>query len=202
MALVDIQGAQLVLTALFCGTASVLLAVALIRMWDRRGPGAGQGRGGRSAALDGQVQPVVFLFRGNALVDATPPARALLDRVAVPDDDWLRLMQWVGPRFGHAAEQLSQLSHLGQVELLGQQGQGSATLRLLAEDLGDHLWRVTITDPQSQHCGTVVDSMSLQAMEEELHLLRGALDQTPMLVWRLDQPTVGDGSMPLRLCVS
>ncbi|WP_108500809.1 PAS-domain containing protein [Paracoccus indicus] len=189
MVLVDMQGAQLVLTALFCGTASVLLAVALIRMWDRRGPGLGQGqgRGGKSAALDGQVQPVVFLFRGNALVDATPPARALLDRVAVPDDDWLRLMQWVGPRFGHAAEQLSQLSHLGQVELLGQQGQGSATLRLLAEDLGDHLWRVTITDPQSQHCGTVVDSMSLQAMEEELHLLRGALDQTPMLVWRLDQ---------------
>ncbi|WP_378947675.1 PAS-domain containing protein [Paracoccus sp. R86501] len=187
MVLVDIQGAQLVLTALFCGTVSVLLAVALIRLWDRRGPKPGQGRGGRATALDGQVQPVVFLFRGNALVDATPPARALLDRVAVPDDDWLRLMQWVGPRFGHAAEQLSQLSHLGQIELLGQQGHGSATLRLLAEDLGDHLWRVTITDPQSQHCGTVVDSMSLQAMEEELHLLRGALDQTPMLVWRLDQ---------------
>ena len=188
MVFVDMQGTQLVLTALFCGTASVLLAVGLIRLWDRYRPGPGQGRSSRTAAaLDGQVQPVVFLFRHNTLVDATPPARALLDRVAVPDDDWLRLMQWVGPRFGHAAEQLAQLPHQGRVELLGQHGHGSATLRLLAEDLGDHMWRVTITDPQSQHCGTVVDSMSLQALEEELDLLRGALDQTPMLVWRLDQ---------------
>ncbi|MDN5567305.1 MAG: PAS-domain containing protein [Paracoccus sp. (in: a-proteobacteria)] len=179
------QGAQLVLTSVLCGTVSVLLAVGLIRMWDyhSRGPG----RVARSAApMDGQVQPIVFLFRQNRLIDATAPARALLDRVAVPDDDWLRLMQWVGPRFSDAADRLSDLPTLGRIELLGRQGQGSAALRLLAEDLDDGLWRVTVTDPDAQHCGTVIDSMSLQAMEEELHLLRGALDQTPMLVWRLD----------------
>jgi PAS domain-containing protein len=181
----DMQGAQLVLTAVSCGTVSVLLAVGIIRMWDRRRQG--QGRVARSAApMDGQVQPVVFLFRQGRLIDATSPARALLDRVAIPDDDWLRLMQWIGPRFDNAAERLSQLAQLGRVEMLGRQGQGSAALRLLAEDLGNGLWRVTVTDPEAQHCGTVIDSMSLQAMEEELHLLRGALDQTPMLVWRLD----------------
>lgn len=182
---VDMQGAQLVLTAVLCGTVSVLLAVGLIRLWDRHK--RGQGRVARSATpMDGQVQPVVFLFRQNLLIDATAPARALLDRVAVPDDDWLRLMQWVGPRFADAPDRLSHLPRLGRVELLGRQGQSSAALRLLAEDLGDGLWRVTVTDPDAQHCGTVIDSMSLQAMEEELELLRGALDQTPMLVWRLD----------------
>ncbi|MFD2813835.1 hypothetical protein ACFSYD_03615 [Paracoccus aerius] len=48
------------------------------------------------------------------------------------------------------------------------------------------LLRITITDPQAEYAGIVVDSMSQQAMEEELDLLRRSLDQTPMLVWRQD----------------
>lgn len=172
--------------AVLCGTASVLLAVAVIRVWDRRQPG--QGRAARAGhALDGKVQPMVFLFRAARLVDATAPARALLDRMGAPDDDWLRLMRWIGPRFPDAPDRLSMLPRLGRIELVGQQGRGSATLRLVAEDLGDRLWRVSVTDPGAEHAGIVVDSMSLQAMEEELDLLRGALDQTPMLVWRLDE---------------
>ncbi|WP_282029049.1 PAS-domain containing protein [Paracoccus marcusii] len=182
----DIQGAGLVAMAVLCGTASVLLAVAVIRVWDRRQPG--QGRAARAGhALDGNVQPMVFLFRAARLVDATAPARALLDRMGAPDDDWLRLMRWIGPRFPDAPDRLSMLPRLGRIELVGQQGRGSATLRLVAEDLGDRLWRVSVTDPGAEHAGIVVDSMSLQAMEEELDLLRGALDQTPMLVWRLDE---------------
>ena len=71
--------------------------------------------------------------------------------------------------------------------MTGAEGRGSATLRLVAEDLGDRMWRLTVTDPQAEHAGIVVDSMSLHAMEEELDLLRRALDQTPMLVWRQDE---------------
>ncbi|MBM3603995.1 MAG: PAS domain-containing protein [Alphaproteobacteria bacterium] len=120
------------------------------------------------------------------VADATPPARALLDRVGGAESDWLRLMHWVGPRFPEAPDRLAQLHRLGRIELVGQQGHGTAVLRLVAEDLGDRLMRITISDPGAEHAGIVVDAMSLQAMEEELHLLRGALDQTPMLVWRLD----------------
>ncbi len=171
--------------AVLCGTASVLLAVAAIRFWDRRQ--TGQGRAVRAGhAMDGKVQPMVFLFRAGRLIDATPPARALLDRMGGPEDDWLRLMRWIGPRFPDAPERLDMLPRIGRIELVGQQGQGSATLRLVAEDLGDRLWRLSVTDPGAEHAGIVVDSMSLQAMEEELDLLRGALDETPMLVWRLD----------------
>lgn len=183
--MVDIQGAGLVAIAVLCGTVSVLLAVAVIRFWDRRQAGMA-GRPGSAHALDGRVQPMIFLFRAARLVDATPPAQALLDRIGAPDDDWMRLMRWIGPRFPDAPDRLAQLSRLGRVELVGHDGQGSATLRLVAEDLGDRLWRLSLTDPGAEHAGIVVDSMSLQAMEEELHLLRGALDQTPMLVWRLD----------------
>ncbi|TGN67223.1 PAS domain-containing protein [Paracoccus liaowanqingii] len=182
---VDIQGAALIVTAVLCGTLSVLLAVVAIRLWDRAGIRIGASRNA-ARALEGQVEPIVFLFRGTGLIDATPPARALLDRIGGPEDDWTRLMRWIGPRFPDAPDRLAQLSSRARVEILGHEGQGSATLRLLAEDLGDGIWRLTVTDPGADHAGIVVDSMSLQAMEEELHLLRGALDQTPMLVWRLD----------------
>ncbi|TJZ92343.1 PAS domain-containing protein [Paracoccus gahaiensis] len=144
--------------------------------------------GGRGAApaLEGQVEPIIFLFRGTVLIDATPPARALLDRIGGSQDDWTRLMRWIGPRFPEAPDRLAQLSRRARVEVLGREGQGSATLRLVAQDLTDGIWRLTVSDPAADHAGIVIDSMSLQAMEEELHLLRGALDQTPMLVWRLD----------------
>ena len=46
--------------------------------------------------------------------------------------------------------------------------------------------RCLFVAPESADAGIVVDSMSQQAMEEELDLLRKSLDQTPMLVWRQD----------------
>lgn len=180
----DIHGAFFLLVTMVCGTLSVVLAVGVIRTWDARR--AGRGRPVSANALEGRIQPTVFLFRKGRVVDATPPARALLERIGGSGDDWPRLMKWIGPRFPDALDRMSHLARLGRVELTGEQGHGSAALRLVAEDLGDELWRLTVTDPAAEHSGVVVDAMSLQAMEEELHLLRGALDQTPMLVWRLD----------------
>nr|WP_318272782.1 PAS-domain containing protein [Paracoccus saliphilus] len=180
----NIHGAVFLVVTVLCGTLSVLLAVGLIRLWDGRR--AGRGRPASADALEGRIQPTVFLFRDERVVDATPPARTLLERIGGSGDDWPRLMKWIGPRFPDVLDRMPQLARIGRIELTGEQGHGSAALRLVAEDLGDQLWRLTITDPAAEHSGIVVDAMSLQAMEEELHLLRGALDQTPMLVWRLD----------------
>ncbi|MGR3556400.1 MAG: PAS-domain containing protein [Paracoccus sp. (in: a-proteobacteria)] len=181
---VAFEGYWLVLTAVAAGTISVLLAIAAIRFWDRLAAGSGR-RSGRDH-LEGALKPTILLFRGGALVDATAPARTLLDRVNGPDDDWTRLRQWAGPRFPDGIARLDRLDELGRVEMLGGNGAGSAALRLTAERIEDAMVRVTIVDPQAEHAGIVVDSMSQQAMEEELDLLRKSLDQTPMLVWRQD----------------
>ncbi|WP_348524673.1 PAS domain-containing protein [Paracoccus marinaquae] len=170
--------------SVLAGTVSVLLAVAVLRLLDRRPTGSA--RPGRGDLLEPRLQPMVFLFRDRRLVDATQPARTLLGRIPAPTDEWDRLLQWIGPRFHDAPARLDQISRLGRIELLGNQGTGSATLRLLAEDLGGGILRLTITDPEAEQAGLVVDSMSQQAMEDELDLLRRALDQTPMLVWRQD----------------
>ena len=178
-----LHGIGLVLLAVVTGTLSVLLAMALIRWWD-----AGRGTRGMQLpqGLDSSLKPMVLLYRDQRLVDATAPARALLDRLSVPEDEWARLLQWIGPRFPEAMEGLARIDRSGRFECLGQSGTGSATLRLLVEQVDSGLLRITITDPQAEYAGIVVDSMSQQAMEEELDLLRRSLDQTPMLVWRQD----------------
>lgn len=177
----------LIVTAVLTGAASVMVATAVIRWWDR-GPGRFRPRPCRG--LESGLRPMMMLFRDGVLVDATPPARALLDRFSAPDSDWTRLLHWIGPRFPDAIEALSRIDRLGRFESLGHHdgagGSGSAALRLLVEQIGQGLLRITITDPQAEYAGIVVDSMSQQAMEEELDLLRRSLDQTPMLVWRQD----------------
>lgn len=179
-----LHGIGLVLLAVLAGSLSVLLAMALVRWWDAAGRGQ---RGARlPQGLDGSLKPMVLLYRNQRLVDATPPARALLDRISAPEDEWARLLQWIGPHFPDAIEGLARIDRLGRFECLGQTGTGSATLRLQVEQVDPGLLRITITDPQAEYAGIVVDSMSQQAMEEELDLLRRSLDQTPMLVWRQD----------------
>lgn len=171
--------------AMAAGTVSVLAALAGLRLWDhwRKGRLHSLGRD----RLEPRLQPMVFLFRDRVLLDATGPARTLLSRIDTPAEDWDRLIQWAGPRFDAVADLPVQIARRGRVELSGNSGTGSAAMRLLAEAVGPDLLRITITDPQAEHAGIVVDSMSQQAMEEELDLLRRALDQTPMLVWRQDE---------------
>lgn len=177
-------GLQVVITALAAGSLSVVLAVMLLRLWDRGRDRSARHR--KSSLLDHQLQPMVFLFRDKILVDATPPARMLLDRIGAPESEWQKLQCWIGAHFEDAPDRLAQLSRVGRIELTGDLGLGASALQLLAEDLGENLIRITLTDPQAEHAGIVVDSMSQQAMEEELDLLRRALDETPMLVWRQD----------------
>lgn len=180
-----LQGIGLVLTAVSTGTASVVLAMLALRWWDR---GPGRGRPRLPQGLESSLRPTLMLFRDGRLVDATPPARALLDRFSAVEGDWARLLQWIGPRFPEAVAALDGISRLGRIEAAGGAGTGSAStaLRLVVEQIEPGLLRVSITDPQADHAGILVDCFSQQAMEEELDLLRRSLDQTPMLVWRQD----------------
>lgn len=177
------QGLYVALVSLLAGTVSVLLALALIRRWDRRGNRIA----GTGMAADGceGLQPTVFLFQDRQLLDATTPARLLLDRIGAPEGEWSRLLRWIGPRFPQL-DLPARLASESRVEISAQTGHGPARLSLIAEDLDQGLIRIAITDPGTSHAGILVDSMSQQAMEEELDLLRRALDQTPMLVWRQD----------------
>lgn len=136
-------------------------------------------------ALDRKIEPIVFLFRHEGLIDATPPANSLM--AALPgNNDWHRLIAWLAMRLPDAGPALLNLGQDGRVELTGGDEAGSARLRVLAEDLGNGLVRVTLADPSAENAGIVVDSLSLAAMEQELEILRSTMDHSPMLAWRQD----------------
>jgi PAS domain-containing protein len=129
----------------------------------------------------------VFLFRDHRLIDATPPARTLLS--ALPGEpEWQALMAWLGMRLPGAAAQLGDLDRGARLELAGagDPALGVGGLRLLAEDLGQGVVRLTLADPAAENAGILVDSLSLSAMEHELEILRSTMDHSPMLAWRQD----------------
>ena len=165
---------------------AVLAVAAAILLIGRLSPDGQGGRRQETGALtDQQIEPLAFLFRDGVLVDATTPARALLD-VLPGDGEWQRLLAWIAMRMPESgAGLIRELQETGRAELVSQSG--SARLRALFEDLGDGLVRVALTDPASEHSGVMVDSLTLAAMEEEIEMLRSTVDGSPMLAWREDR---------------
>lgn len=171
------MAAQL-LIAFAAAAVAVLLVLMLVPLLERRRAAPAAAR-----ALDLAIEPIVFLFYGDALVDATTPARALL--AALPGEgDWRRLQAWLGMRLPEFAAALPELGGAMRLEMAGP---GPAlALRARAEQLGGGFLRLTLTDPTAENAGTVVDSLSLAAMEQELEILRSTMDHSPMLAWRQD----------------
>ena len=171
--------AMLFLIAFAAASVAVLLALLLIRLLDRRLAAAAP-----APALERGIEPIAFLFRGQTLVDATAPARALLDNLP-GDGEWQRLTTWLSMRLPEFGALLPDLGGAARIEMT-EPGEGSR-LRLLAEDLGDRLMRLTLADPSAENAGILVDSLSLGAMEQELEILRSTMDHSPMLAWRQDR---------------
>jgi PAS domain-containing protein len=132
--------------------------------------------------LGWQVEPSVFLFEDHDLVDATAPARALLQGVSQHDSDWDRLMAYVTPRIPDFGSAIAALSDRGEIAL---SSSSDPHFSLHAENLGT-VSRLTLRDTSTEGQGVVVDGLSLRAQEQELESLREILGAVPMPIWRLD----------------
>ncbi|HRM73312.1 MAG TPA: PAS-domain containing protein [Paracoccus sp. (in: a-proteobacteria)] len=165
--------------AFSAAVAAVILALIAIWVIDRR-----RGWVASTASLARGIEPIAFLFHDRVLIDATAPARALLHTLP-GDGDWQRLSAWLSMRLPESAPLLADPGSVPRLELTETAGGGN--LRLLAEDLGEGVLRITLTDPDAENAGIVVDSLSFAAMEHELEILRSTMDHSPMLAWRQDR---------------
>ncbi len=130
------------------------------------------------------LEPVVFLFDNEFLVDATQPARALLEAVPVGDSEWARLSAFLAPRFDNFAASLRELAERSRIEIESRpRNKGEAPLRLIAEDVGG-LARLTLIDPEAEGRGVLVDGLSQRALEDEVEQMRSLADHAPVLAWR------------------
>ena len=165
-----------ILLAVAGGAVAVFAAMMAIRWSERRAKPA-------LLAAD-LVEPCIFLYRGDRLVDATPPARSIL--AGCSGTGLAAFKSWLAQRF----DDLGKLDRIwesgGTIALNGHNGTGSSQMRLLAEETADGSLRLTLVRPDSEASGIVVDSLSQQAMEEELALLRGIVESAPMLILRRD----------------
>ncbi|SOC08041.1 PAS domain-containing protein [Rhodobacter sp. JA431] len=140
----------------------------------------------KSSSVHPVLEQTVFLFDDRDLVDATPPARLLLDAAPMAADDWTRLCAFISPRFEGFAERMAQLSERGKIEIRAKLEEGrTLPLQLVAEDVNG-LARITLIDPEAEGRGVLVDGLSQRALEDELDHMRQTLDRAPVLIWRED----------------
>jgi PAS domain-containing protein len=122
-----------------------------------------------------------FLFDGEALIDATPSARALLPHSPMRSGTpWEQLMAWLQPRFPGHAEALARLPTEGRVALTGDPQ--AADCLLLDAELRGGITRIRIHDG-ADGAGDV-DPLAARATQEELQTLRATVAEAPLPVWR------------------
>lgn len=127
------------------------------------------------------LEPVVFLFDDEHLIDASSPARGLLESIPEGASDWARLTGYLSPRFEGFAEKLDTLKTVGRVNMAADMN--NADLRLCAEDVGG-LVRLTLNDRNAEGGGALVDGLSLRALEDEVEHARKIFDFMPVMSWR------------------
>lgn len=169
----------IVLVAMIVGVLSVIAGVALVRLWDRHQKKSVDHRHSRRG-------DVVFLFDNNKVTDITPSAAQLLAGVVTPQDEWHRLMSWVGPHFPEAVEKINNLGEHERISLTGESRSGAEKFHLLVENLGKRMVRIVLSAKEDVGSPRSTDGASKLVVEEELQLLREAAEKTPALVWRED----------------
>ncbi|AOZ67960.1 hypothetical protein LPB142_00350 [Rhodobacter xanthinilyticus] len=175
-----IQWMQAVLIVL-TSVGSALLALAVIAIT------TGRQREARALASSHPVlEQTIFLFDDQELIDATAPARALLEAAPMALSDWARLSAFIAPRFENFETAIASLAEKGHLELSARPAEGQGQLRLIADDVNG-LARITLIDPEAEGRGILVDGLSQRALEDELDTLRHTLDRLPALVWREDE---------------
>lgn len=129
---------------------------------------------------------VVFLFDGDALIDSTPSARALLAASPMKGAAWERLMAFLGVRFENLEVHLLRLVNDGVIELPSIVNIRPLILKM--ESIAG-LTRLTLIDALNEN-HVSGDPIAHRAMLEELSMLRDTVTSAPMLLWR--ENTKGD----------
>lgn len=124
----------------------------------------------------------VFLFDGEALIDSSPAARALLAASPIRGGHWPRLLAFLSDRFPDIDAQLSQLPETGAISMVSTAKRGQHLL-VQADCIGG-LTRIVLSDPDAEKPTTATDPLAHRAMSEELGVLRDVVANAPALFWQ------------------
>ncbi|MCL4067746.1 PAS-domain containing protein [Pseudomonas sp. GX19020] len=161
----------LVITAALIALACLLVMAAV------------QSRSPAAASVFASVLPeTVFIFDGEALVDATPPARALMATGIESGGPWFRALSRLEPMFPGLWTRLEGLQREGRFVLCSREDV-SPPLVLRAEYLGG-LTRLTLVDGEGEAARPGSDGLAELALRDELAGLHDTLSRAPLPIWR------------------
>ena len=170
---VDWMQGFIAILAAFAAAALGTLTVILLERRSKARP---------ASIFSEQPTATVFLFDGEALVDSTPSAKALLNASQTLGGAWVKLLAYLGRYFPDLETQITRLQTEGALTLASVPGEGRPMI--LQADMQGGLTRLVLVDPDSDDAAPGQDLMVLRAMSEELDFLRQTVTNAPALIWR------------------
>ncbi|MFT4151759.1 MAG: PAS-domain containing protein [Paracoccaceae bacterium] len=130
----------------------------------------------------GRDEATVFVFDGEALVDVSPGARALLNRAEGRGPPYLRMLAVLEPHFPDIADRLATLPVAGKLSMAAVPAHGTAAA--LHAELRGGLTRIVVQDAGTDAGLAGPDPMLHRAMTVELDQLRRIASLAPVPIWR------------------
>ena len=185
--------------AIIVVSTSVLAAVAALLFVQARGSGPGAGRARRAHAPVAEATgQVILVFDDRLLVDSNADGQRFSDAARAAQsacatrcntagdnsiaDDLDCILLALAPHFPTLRCDLAQLAARGCITLTACDGSG---FELIAHWRGG-LAHLQITDTRAEGSCLLIDRLSYDALQSELHSLRDALGHAPVLIWRED----------------
>ena len=162
----------LVVTAMLVALSSLFALAAF----------ASRGAERRASIFAEQTPSTVFLFDGDALLDATPAARAMVAGGADSTAAWFRVLSRLEPMFPGLTLRIEGLHREGRFVLCSR-ADLEPPLVLRAETLGG-LTRLTLMDADTDQRGAGRDGPADIALQDDLAAIRHVVAQAPALIWR------------------
>ncbi len=136
-----------------------------------------------ASSVFGTLSPEsVFIFDGETLVDATPPARALIANGIESGGPWFRALSRLEPMFPGLHRRVEGLQREGRFVLCSREDI-SPPLVLRVEYLGG-LTRLTLVDGDGEAAKPGSDGLAELALKDELAHLHDTLSRAPLPIWR------------------
>jgi len=166
------------------GVFAICLTTATLAMlWIARS--RGQKRSTAREMMREAGRQTTFLFDGDTLLDATPPAQKIIEE-ADGGSDWQRLQETLRNRFPEFPSDARTLNECGPIWFLAAAPQDGGTI---TTECWNGVTRIELSDGLDQ-TQSAADQHRLKSLSKELETLRQAMDGAPYPVWQTDAEEV------------
>lgn len=156
-------------------TFAAMISIGIVTLLGRR-----RSNGLHGATMKGEI---AFLFDGDALVDATRPARTLLQSAPPAGSDLNRLVNLLRSRFPGLEAALESIDECGRTVIPAADGGDG---HVLTESIRGSV-RLSLGSDEPMIASVVAGELSARAMRQEIETLRTMADDSPQLMWRETQ---------------